>query len=50
LNKSLSEEEKRIFGKVIRSIENIVDRLLQKYRATRNRDESDYTQVKRKEI
>ncbi|MDR1434531.1 PAS domain-containing protein [Candidatus Endomicrobiellum devescovinae] len=32
LNKSLKEEEKRIFGEVARSIENIVDRLLQKYR------------------
>jgi signal transduction histidine kinase len=32
LNKSLKEEEKKIFGEVARSIENIVDRLLQKYR------------------
>ncbi|MDR2251772.1 MAG: GHKL domain-containing protein [Endomicrobium sp.] len=46
LNKSLSEEEKRIFEEVARSIENIVDRLLQKYRGTKDRDESDYTQVK----
>jgi signal transduction histidine kinase len=46
LNKSLSKEEKRIFGEVARSIENIVDRLLQKYRGRKDDVESQYILVR----
>ncbi|MDR3306484.1 MAG: hypothetical protein LBS61_02250, partial [Endomicrobium sp.] len=45
LNKSLSGEEKRIFDEVARSIENIADRLLSKYRGGKDAIESHYVLV-----
>ncbi|MDR1433767.1 PAS domain-containing protein, partial [Candidatus Endomicrobiellum devescovinae] len=46
LNKSLKEEEKKIFGEVARSIENITDRLLIKYRGVKDIKEKSYIFVK----
>jgi signal transduction histidine kinase len=45
LNKSLSGEEKRIFKEVARSIENIADRLLIKYRGVKDIKEMSYISV-----
>ncbi|MDR1434106.1 MAG: hypothetical protein LBI93_03025, partial [Endomicrobium sp.] len=46
LNKSLKEEEKKIFGEVARSIENITDRLLIKYGGVKDIKEKSYIFVK----
>ncbi|MDR2427957.1 MAG: GHKL domain-containing protein [Endomicrobium sp.] len=46
LNKSLKEKEKKIFGEVARSIENITDRLLIKYRGVKDIKEKSYIFVK----
>jgi two-component system sporulation sensor kinase B len=45
LNKSLSGEEKRIFKEVARSIENIADRLLIKYRGVKDIKEMSYISI-----
>ena len=46
LNKSLSQEEKRIFVEVAGRIENIVNRLLQKYRGREDDVENQYILVR----
>ena len=46
LNKSLSEEEKRIFRESTRRIENIADRLLMNYRGIKDIQEMSYISVK----